>query len=125
MAIGRVLAAAGVLLCPLTAVAQDAERGKALFAQCAACHSLEPDAGHNEAGPHLHQLFGRKAASVDGFVYSPPMRRANFVWTKELLDRFLAEPQAEPFRGNRMPFAGMPDAKARADLIAYLETATR
>ena len=118
----RVLAAAGILLFPLTAAAQDPQRGKELFVQCVACHSLEPSP--NEAGPHLRGLFGRKAAAVDDFVYSPPMRRANFVWTKELLDQFLAEPQSGPFRGNRMPFAGMPDAKARADLIAYLKEAT-
>jgi cytochrome c len=126
MQVLRALATAGALLCPLcpiTATAQDAGHGKALFAQCIACHSLE--AGHNEAGPHLHGLFGRKAASVDDFVYSPPMRRANFTWTPDLLDDFLREPQSGPFRGNRMPFAGMSDAKARADLIAYLKEATR
>jgi len=27
--------------------------------------------------------------------------------------------------GNRMPFAGMPDAGDRADLIAYLQRATK
>jgi cytochrome c len=121
--LARLLAAAGVLLIPLTAAAQDIGRGKELFAQCVACHSLEP--GQNEAGPHLHGLFGRKAASVGEFVYSPPMRRAVFTWTEELLDRFLADPQSEPFRGNRMPFAGMPDAMERADLVAYLKAATR
>jgi len=117
------LAAAGVLLLPLAAAAEDASRGKELFVRCVACHSLEP--GHNEVGPHLHGLFGRKAASVRGFTYSPPLRRTNFVWTPELLDQFLAHPQSAPFRGNRMPFAGMPDATARADLIAYLKEATR
>ena len=81
------LAAAGVLMISLTAAAQDAQRGKALFEQCVACHSFDP--AHNEAGPHLKGLFGRKAASVGDFVYSPPLRRANFVWTPELLDKFL------------------------------------
>jgi cytochrome c len=121
--LARVLAAASVLCLPLTAAAQDQARGKELFTQCVACHSLER--APNAAGPHLAGLIGRKAASVDDFVYSPPMRRANFTWTEELLDKFLADPQSEPFRGNRMPFAGMPDAKARADLIAYLKQATR
>jgi cytochrome c len=121
--LARVLAAAGVVCLPLAAAAQDAGRGKELFAQCVACHSVT--LAPNAAGPHLAGLFGRKAASVDDFVYSPPMRRASFTWTEELLDRFLADPQSEPFRGNRMPFAGMPDAKARADLIAYLKEATR
>ena len=106
-----------------SASAQDAVHGKVLFEQCAACHSLQ--AGHNETGPHLHGLFGRKSASVDDYVYSPPMRRANVVWSPEQLDRFLADPQSPPFRGNKMPFAGMPDAKARADVIAYLQAATR
>lgn len=119
----RVLAAVGMLAFCLPAAAQDAQRGKALFNQCSACHSL--DDGHNEAGPHLKGLFGRKAASVGDFVYSPPLRRADFVWTPELLDKFLAEPQAPPFRGNRMPFAGLPDAQARADLIAFLKAATQ
>lgn len=119
----RVLAAAGVTMVSLTAVAQNVDRGKAVFEQCAACHSFDPT--HNDTGPHLKGLFGRKAASVGDFVYSPPLRRANFVWTPELLDKFLADPQAPPFRGNRMPFAGIADAQARADLIAYLKQASQ
>jgi cytochrome c len=120
----RLLAAAGSVTLSLTAAAaQDVQRGKAVFDQCTACHSFDP--ARNEAGPHLKGLFGRKAASVGDFVYSPPMRRADFVWTPELLDKFLADPQAPPFRGNRMPFAGMPDAQARADLIAFLKQASQ
>lgn len=119
----RVLAAAGALTMSLVAAARDAERGKALFEHCIACHSF--DAARNDTGPHLKGLFGRKAASVGEFVYSPPLRRANFVWTPELLDQFLADPQAPPFRGNRMPFAGMADPQARADLIAYLKQAAQ
>jgi cytochrome c len=119
----RVLAAAGVTMIGLSAAAQDVQHGKALFEQCVACHSFDP--ARNETGPHLKGLFGRKAAGVGDFVYSPPLRRADFVWTPELLDKFLAEPQAPPFRGNRMPFAGMADAQARADLIAYLKQATQ
>jgi cytochrome c len=111
------------LLLPLPASAQDKANGKTVFEQCHACHSVE--AGHNELGPSLHGVFGRKVASVDDFVYSPAFRRANFTWTPELVDRFLADPQAGQFRGNRMPFSGMPDAKERADLIAYLVEATK
>jgi cytochrome c2 len=48
-----------------------------------------------------------------------------FIWTPELLDAFLANPQSGVFRGNRVPFAGMSDAQARADHIAYLEQATK
>jgi cytochrome c len=102
--------------------AEDPERGKALFEQCAACHSLEN--GKNEVGPTLHGLFGRQSASED-FTYSPAMRRANIVWTAELLDAYLANPQGGVFRGNRMPCSGMPDAQARMDLVAYLKQAVR
>ena len=105
------------------ASAQNAERGKQVFEQCAACHSLV--AGQNGLGPHLNGLFGRKSASIGDYVYSPPLRRANVTWTPDLLDKFLADPQSGAFRGNKMPFAGLPDAQARADLIAYLRAATQ
>lgn len=121
MRMHRILAIACAMASP--AAAQDTERGKALFEQCAACHAFDP--ARNEVGPHLKGLFGRKSASVGDFVYSPALRRANITWTPELLDSFLKEPQAGPFRGNRMPFAGMSDAQARADLIAFLKEATR
>ena len=39
----------------------------------------------------------------------------------ELRDNFVADPQ-KAVPNNRMPFAGMPDAADRADLIAYLDT---
>ena len=118
-----VSAITGALFVSQLAAAQDADRGKALFEQCAACHSFDP--ASNDVGPHLKGLFGRKSASVDGFVFSPALRRANVVWTPELLDTFLADPQSGAFRGNRMPFAGIPDPQARAELIAYLKQATR
>lgn len=119
----RLLAIAFAMANTHPAAAQDAARGKAVFEQCVACHSFDPE--RSETGPHLKGLFGRKSASVDNFVYSPAMRRAHITWTPELLDGFLKEPQATPFRGNRMPFSGMPDAQARADLIAYLKEASR
>jgi cytochrome c len=115
------LAIAGAVAFAGPAIAQDAGRGKAVFEQCAACHSL--DSGHNETGPYLKGIVGRKSASVDDFIYSPAMRRANVTWTSDQLDAFLKDPQAPPFRGNRMPFAGIPDAQSRADLIAYLQSA--
>jgi len=119
----HLIAIAGAMAISQAAVAQDAGRGKAVFEQCAACHSFEP--GRSELGPHLKGIFGRKSASVEDFIYSPAMRRASVTWTPEVLDGFLKDPQAPPFRGNRMPFAGIPDAQARTDLIAYLQAASR
>ena len=119
----RLLALAGSLALVSPVSAQNASLGKTIFEQCAACHSVE--AGRNGVGPSLHGVFGRKVASVDDFVYSPAFRRANFTWTPELVDRFLADPQGGQFRGNKMPFSGLPEMKDRADLIAYLVDATK
>ncbi len=97
--------------------AGDAKRGETLYAACAACHTLDP--GQNQLGPHLKGIVGRKSAAVDDYTYSGPMKRAEVTWTAETLDAFLTDPQAV-VAGTKMPFAGMPDAKDRADLIAYL-----
>jgi cytochrome c len=109
-----ILAVAGAAL-----AASDPQNGKALYAQCAACHSLEAD--NNTLGPNLKGVVGRKAAAVDDFTYSPPMRRAGVTWTAETLDAFLTDPQAV-VAGTKMPFAGMASATDRADLIAYLQS---
>jgi cytochrome c len=102
--------------------AGDATRGETLYAACAACHTLDP--AQNQLGPHLKGVVGRKAAAVDDYTYSGPMKRAEVTWTAETLDAFLTDPQAV-VAGTKMPFAGMPDAKDRADLIAYLASTSQ
>jgi cytochrome c len=58
---------------------------------------------------------------VEGFEYSPAMKRSGLVWNEATLDRFLADPlKAVP--GTTMTYAGIPDPRERADLIAYLKT---
>ena len=100
----------------------DAIRGEKKFEECATCHSLMQ--GENGVGPSLHSLFGRKAAEIADFRYSAPMKRSGITWTAKTLDEFIADPQ-KVVVGNRMPYAGLPDAADRADLIAYLEKATK
>jgi cytochrome c len=100
----------------------DAVRGEARFQDCAACHRLE--AGVNNVGPSLHGVFARKAGEIADFRYSPAMKRSGIVWTPEALDKFLADPQ-NMVPANRMPYAGMASAGDRADLIAYLQSATK
>jgi cytochrome c len=106
------------LTLPLGAAhAQDAARGEKLYAECAACHPLEP--GVHGVGPTLHDIIGRKAGGYDDYRYSPALKRSGLTWTVEALDTFIADPQAS-VPGNRMPYDGMHDARERADLIAYL-----
>ena len=100
----------------------DAVRGEARFQECAACHRL--DAGTNEVGPSLHGVFSRKAGELADFRYSPAMRRSGITWTAETLEKYIADPQAF-IPANRMPYAGMSNASDRADLIAYLQKATK
>src|SRR5690348_13310779 len=102
--------------------AGDPARGEQKFVECGACHSLKPGAAM--VGPNLSGLFGRKAGSLADFRYSPAMRRSGITWSVDTLDAFLAEPQ-KLVPANRMPYAGLTDAAARADLIAYLEKATK
>ena len=111
---------AGVALLALVAgpaVAADAEHGKILFETCAACHSDRADA----LGPSLKGVVGRRSASLDGFRYSNPMKRANLVWDEENLRAYIRDPQGK-VKGNRMPYGGMSDPKDVDDVIAYLET---
>ena len=100
----------------------DAVRGEKTFEQCAACHTLER--GVNNVGPSLYGLFERKAAEVADFRYSPALKRSGIAWTPQTLNDFIDDPQ-KAVPGNRMPFAGLPDAGDRADLIAYLQKATK
>jgi len=102
--------------------AADAERGKAVFEKCAACHAL--DAGTKTDGPILQGVFGRKAGSRDDYRYSSAMARSGVVWQATTLDAYIADPQGY-IKGNRMSFAGITDKAERDDLIAYLELATR
>jgi cytochrome c2 len=99
------------------ASAQDAKRGEKLFADCRACHSI--DAGVNNVGPSLAGLVGRKAATVDGYRFSAAMKHSNITWDKDTLAVFIVDPQ-KTVPANRMPYAGMTDARDVNDLIAYL-----
>lgn len=105
-----------------SAQAADADHGKVVFARCAACHDL--NSGKTLFGPSLKGLVGRKSGTVAGFAYSPAMKAKAVTWSPATLDQFITSP-TKFVPGTRMPFAGLPDAKDRADLIAYLEKATK
>jgi cytochrome c len=94
----------------------DVARGAAVFKRCVGCHSLRPS--NNKGGPHLAGRIGKKAGSVDGFLYSEALKNSGLVWDVATLDSFLAAP-AKKVPGTRMFFA-VPDDRDRADLIAYL-----
>ena len=78
-----------------------------------ACHPIER--GVHGIGPTLYMADYR---------YSRALRGSGIRWTAEALDTFIADPQAS-VPANRMPYAGMPDAADRADLIAYLQKVSK
>jgi len=105
---------------PRAQAAGDAKIGADLFAEhCSECHSLKE--GKNKKGPSLFAGVGRKAATVADFAYSEPLKASGIVWTAEALDPYLTLPK-KVVPGGKMKYDGLPDAKARADLIAFLAT---
>ncbi len=98
--------------------AGDAQAGIDVFAgQCAECHSMKE--GKNKKGPSLFAVVGRKAATVADFKYSDAMKSSGFSWTPEQIDAYVTAPK-KAVPGGIMKYDGLTEAKARADLIAYL-----
>lgn len=98
--------------------AGEPKAGEAIYPRCAACHAL----AYDRVGPRHCGLIDRRAGSVPGFDYSAAMKQSRLTWSRENLDRFLADPVGT-VPGTTMTYAGMPDPKERADLIAYLANA--
>lgn len=98
----------------------DPAKGAQVYHRCQGCHSID----RNRIGPMHKGLFGRPAGSVPGFDYSAAMKNSGIVWTAATLDMFLQGPR-QMVPGTKMTFVGVPKAQDRADLIAYLEVATK
>lgn len=114
-ACGSLLTASAILFAQAPTVLNgDPERGKRIYQVCSGCHSLDED----DVGPRHRGVVGRTAGTVPGFGYSQALHDSHIVWTEENLDRWLANPQAM-VPGAKMFFL-LPDAKDRADVIAWL-----
>ncbi|MAU41761.1 MAG: cytochrome c family protein [Kordiimonas sp.] len=98
----------------------DVAAGQKVYKKCRACHTVD-EGGKNKAGPNLHGIFGRPAATVEGFRYSKAMIASGLVWDEATLDAYLLKPRAA-VPGTKMSFAGLKKPKDRADIIAYLKT---
>jgi len=103
----------------------DAAKGKEAFAKCAICHQVGPGA-QTLVGPELNGIVGRKAASVEGYPYSPGMKKlgeAGFVWTEENINRWISDPKVMlPQSPMALAFQGVANVEERANIIAYLAT---
>jgi cytochrome c len=120
---GLIFAAAQSLPAQAAGAACDVTLSNKAWSKCAACHSLTPNEA-GKAGPNLYGVVGRRAGSLESFVFSPAISKSDIVWTVELLDAFLANPQ-KVVPNNRMPFSGLPNAKERAALVCTLNQGTK
>lgn len=99
----------------------DADAGAKVFAKCKGCHEVGQGA-RNRVGPHLNEIFGRKAAALDAFKYSKSLARAGadgLIWTEETLDAYLENPRIL-VSGTRMSFRGLKKETDRQNVLAYL-----
>jgi cytochrome c len=100
--------------------AQDAAAGEKVFAVCKACHQAG-DKAKNAVGPVLNGLFGRKAGSVEGYIYSDANKNSGITWDDATFTTYIKDPKAK-IPGTKMVFAGIKDEQRIKDLIAYLHT---
>jgi cytochrome c len=82
--------------------------GKKVFAQCAACHSLDGSPG----GAQPQGGLGRQVGSLAGFRFSRALKSAGKTWDEALLKAYVSNPQAA-FPGNVMPFSAWPVHRCR------------
>jgi cytochrome c len=99
----------------------DIENGKTSFAQqCGICHGVTKEAGP-PMGPNLLGVVGRKAGTEKTYPsYSAALKAYKVTWNARTLDEFLVNPMTK-VPGTTMPMM-IPDAKTRADVVAYLAT---
>ena len=98
--------------------AGDAAKGSTVFnEECADCHSIKE--GKNKKGPSLFGVVGRASGSNADFNYSAAMKASGLIWSPDRIDAYIHDPKAV-VPGGKMKYDGLPEAQARADLIAYL-----
>ncbi len=102
---------------------QLAAAGRTQFLHCNTCHLVDAEAPEpfgGMQGPHLEDIVGRPAASIEGFEFTEDLKSRDIVWDEETLDQWLENPQAMvPVMCE--PFTGIANADYREALIAYLK----
>ena len=98
------------------------KKGAKVFKKCKACHVV--DEAKNKSGPHLLNIVGRKAGSVEGYSYSDAVKAKaaeGLVWDETTLAAFLEKPR-KYIKGTKMAFGGLRKEKDRNAIIAYFKS---
>ena len=101
-----------------SSMAQDAQKGAAVFNICLACHAIGPGA-QNKIGPELNGLDGRKAGTVPNFEYSDANKNSGIVWNEGTFEEYIKNPAAK-VPGTKMIFPGIKNDQQAKDLWAYV-----
>jgi len=105
--------------------AEPMDNGERQFRRtCSICHSLADD-GIRRAGPSLAGLFGRRAGSYPGYIYSDTVANADIIWNEDTIDALFDLGPAHYIPGTKMPAQRIADPQDRADLIAFLREHTK
>ncbi|MEL7259742.1 MAG: c-type cytochrome, partial [Pseudomonadota bacterium] len=92
--------------------------------KCSICHSLAAGPSR-KAGPTLHGVFGRRAGVVPDYRYSPILDGSDIIWSDTTIDALFDEGPDHYIPGSKMPMQVIAAPQDRADLIAFLRTATK
>jgi cytochrome c len=99
----------------------DPARGEDVFKKCAICHTVDKG-GPNMIGPNLYGVLGRKIASHEGYEYSDALKAKEGDWDYDKINHIIEAPNTFAPGTKMALFQGLPDAKQRADVIAFLRT---
>ena len=112
VALGVALVSAGSVL------AADIKAGEKVFKKCKACHYADRE--KHKTGPHLVNLIGRTAGSLEDYKkYSKAMKASGIVWDEETLTEYLRAPK-KYIKGTKMAFVGLKKDADIENVIAYL-----
>ena len=100
-------------------LAQSAEAGERVYAQCRACHQIGENA-KNLVGPQLNGMFGRKSGTIEGYNYTDANKNSNITWDEATFREYIVGPKGK-IPGTKMAFAGIKNPQQVTDLIAYIK----
>jgi cytochrome c len=99
----------------------DPAKGAEVAKKCQLCHSFDKG-GPNLIGPNLYGVLGHDIASHEGYEYSEQLKALPGNWDYVQINSMVEHPNVF-VPGTKMAlFQGLPDAKQRAEVLAFLRT---
>ena len=99
----------------------DPAKGAEVAKKCQLCHNFDKG-GPNLIGPNLYGVLGRDIGSHEGYEYSETLKGLPGNWDYLKIDGMITNPAAYAPGTKMALFQGLPDAKQRAEVLAFLRT---